>query len=73
LAGQRQKWIDQGQSLNLFFPANAEPKYVHEVHMMAHEEGLNSLYYLRSSSVLKGDAGTREYKRESDECKACEG
>lgn len=73
LAAQRQKWIDQGQSLNLFFPANADPKYVHEVHMMAHEEGLNSLYYLRSSSVLKGDAGTREYKRESDECKACEG
>jgi ribonucleoside-diphosphate reductase alpha chain len=73
LAGQRQKWIDQGQSLNIFFPANADPKYVHEVHMMAHEEGLNSLYYLRSSSVLKGDSGSREYKRESTECKACEG
>ena len=73
LAGQRQRWIDQGQSLNIFFPANADPKYIHEVHMMAHEEGLNSLYYLRSSSVLKGDSGSREYKRESTECKACEG
>lgn len=73
LASQRQRWIDQGQSLNLFFPENADPKYIHEVHMMAYEEGLNSLYYLRTSSVLRGDSGSREYKRESTECKACEG
>jgi len=73
LAGQRQRWIDQGQSLNLFFPENADPKYIHEVHLMAHAEGLNSLYYLRTSSVIRGDSGSREYKRESTECKACEG
>lgn len=73
LAGQRQRWIDQGQSLNLFFPENADPRYIHEVHLMAHSEGLNSLYYLRTSSVIRGDSGSREYKRESTECKACEG
>ena len=30
LAGQRQRWIDRGQSLNLFFPENADPRYIHE-------------------------------------------
>lgn len=73
LAGQRQKWIDQAQSLNLFFPANADPTYIHEVHMAAYEQNLNTLYYLRTSSVLKGDSGSREYKREITDCKACEG
>lgn len=72
LASQRQLFIDQGQSLNLFFPANADPKYIHKVHLEAWEAGLNGLYYCRTSSVLKGDAGSREYKRESTECKACE-
>ena len=73
LAAQRQRWIDQGQSLNLFFPENSDPKYIHDVHVMAHEEGLRTLYYLRTSSVIRGDAGSREYRRESTECKACEG
>jgi len=73
LAAQRQKWIDQGQSVNLFFPANADVNYIHQVHKEAWESGLNGLYYCRTSSVLKGEAGSREYKRESTECKACEG
>jgi len=73
LASQRQAFLDQSQSLNVFFPANADPKYIHKVHMEAWESGLNGLYYCRTSSVLKGDAGSREYKRESTECKACEG
>lgn len=73
LAAQRQRWIDQGQSLNLFFPENSDPKYIHDIHVMAHEEGLRTLYYLRTSSVIRGDAGSREYRRESTECKACEG
>lgn len=73
LAAQRQRWIDQGQSVNLFFPENSDPKYIHAVHVAAHEEGLRTLYYLRTSSVIRGDAGSREYRRESTECKACEG
>lgn len=72
LAAQRYKWIDQAQSLNLFFPVNVSPKYFHEVHMEAWKSGIKTLYYVRTSSGLKGDAGSREYKREIAECSACE-
>lgn len=68
-ASQRQKWIDQAQSVNLAFPSNAHPKYIHEVHVEAWKQGLKTLYYLRASGVLKGDQAFRS----ADECKACEG
>lgn len=68
-AGQRQRWVDQGQSINLFFAANAAPRYIHEVHLAAWQEGLKSLYYLRSDGVLRGDLASRS----RDECAACEG
>lgn len=67
-AGQRQRWIDQGQSVNLFFSNNSDPKYIHEVHIAAWEAGMKSLYYLRTSGVLKGDLASRS----KDECAACE-
>lgn len=67
-AAQRQKYIDQGQSINLFFAANSSPKYIHEVHMAAWEQGLKSLYYLRTEGVLKGDMASRS----KEECSACE-
>lgn len=68
-AAQRQKWIDQGQSINLFFGINADPKYIHEVHKMAYDSGLKGLYYCRTESGLRADLATRS----ADECKACEG
>lgn len=68
-AAQRQKWIDQGQSVNLFFAKNSDPKYIHEVHVEAWRSGMKGLYYCRAESVLKGDS----ISRQSDECKACEG
>src|SRR5690606_26571127 len=68
-AAQRQKFIDQGQSVNLFFGANADPKYIHGVHMSAWEEGLKSLYYFRTEGVIRGDLASRS----TDECAACEG
>lgn len=68
-AAQRQQWIDQGQSLNLFFGINSDPKYIHEVHLEAWKSGLKGLYYCRAESVLKGDFATRS----RDECKSCEG
>lgn len=68
-AAQRQKFIDQGQSVNLFFGANADPKYIHGVHMSAWEEGLKSLYYFRTEGVIRGDLASRS----KDECAACEG
>lgn len=69
-AGQRQKFIDQGQSVNLFFNSDASAKYIHEVHLSAWTEGLKSLYYLRSESVLKGGKSI-EYQK--SDCASCEG
>jgi ribonucleoside-diphosphate reductase alpha chain len=68
-AAQRQKWIDQGQSVNLFFASNSDPKYINGVHIAAWKEGLKSLYYFRSSSPLRADMASRD----EAECKACEG
>lgn len=68
-AAQRQKWIDQGQSVNLFFGANSDPKYIHGVHLMAWQEGLKGLYYLRTEGVIRGDLASRS----KDECSSCEG
>jgi ribonucleoside-diphosphate reductase alpha chain len=68
-AAQRGKFIDQGQSVNLFFAANSDPKYIHEVHMAAWQEGLKSLYYLRTEGVIRGDLASRS----KEECAACEG
>jgi ribonucleoside-diphosphate reductase alpha chain len=68
-ASQRQKWIDQGQSVNLFFAANSDEKYIHEVHVAAWQQGLKSLYYLRTEGVIRGDLASRS----KDECVACEG
>ena len=76
LAEQRQKYIDQGQSINLFFSSDVSPKQFHEIHWYAAKSGvIKTLYYCRSQSVLKGSSGTKEYKREmtEDGCKACEG
>jgi ribonucleoside-diphosphate reductase alpha chain len=72
-AAQRQKYIDQGQSVNLFFPEDAAPSYIMQVHLAAHLQGLKSLYYCKSKSMAKGDLGSREYKREYTECASCEG
>lgn len=68
-AAQRQRWIDQAQSVNLFFAANSDPKYIHEVHLAAWKEGLKTLYYLRSDGVIRGDLASRS----KEECAACEG
>lgn len=68
-AAQRQKFIDQGQSINLFFGANSDPKYIHQVHLQAWEQGLKSLYYLRTEGVIKGDMASRS----KEECAACQG
>jgi ribonucleoside-diphosphate reductase alpha chain len=68
-AAQRQQWIDQAQSVNLFFGSNSDPKYIHQVHIAAWEAGLKTLYYLRTDGVIRGDLASRS----KDECKACEG
>ena len=69
LAADRQVFIDQGQSLNLFFNSNASEDYIHEVHLEAWKKGLKTLYYLRSEGVLSGDS--MDY-RSVDDCVYCE-
>lgn len=76
-ASIRQKYVDQTQSLNLCFPANADPKYIHEVHVDAWKKGVETLYYLRTESILKADNGSRKHERQTtkadDNCDMCEG
>lgn len=69
-AAQRQEFIDQSQSLNLFVPTDVDPKAFHQLHMEAWKTGIKSLYYVRSSSILKGDISSRTL---DPECTACEG
>lgn len=69
-AAARQRWIDQAQSINLFFPSNVDPKWFNKIHMEAWRLGIKTLYYCRTGSVLKGDVATRFY---DDTCKSCEG
>jgi ribonucleoside-diphosphate reductase alpha chain len=65
-AAQRQKWIDQGQSLNLMIPANTKPKDVNELMIFAWESGIKGLYYQRSTNPAQ------ELARSILDCKTCE-
>ncbi len=47
LAADRQKFIDQSQSINVFFHVNAELDYIDKVHTLAWKKGVKSLYYNR--------------------------
>jgi len=65
----RQKWLDQGQSLNIFITLDkASGKYLNEIYMNAWKFGLKSTYYLRSQSPeSSGDVEDR-----SQECVGCQ-
>lgn len=56
LAADRQKFIDQGQSLSLTFDPDEKISTVHEVHMRAWKKGLKTLYYCRSFKISNADA-----------------
>ena len=68
-AGVRQQYIDQAVSLNLAFPTQAEPKYINQVHLEAYKQGIKTLYYMRTESVLRGDIA----QRAMEDCLACDG
>lgn len=51
-ASDRQKFIDQGQSLNLFIPHDADAAYIAKLHIEAWRKELKSLYYVRSNNEL---------------------
>jgi ribonucleoside-diphosphate reductase alpha chain len=69
-AGVRQQYIDQAVSLNLAFPATAEPKWINQVHLEAWKQGVKTLYYMRTESVLRGDIAARAM---DETCVSCEG
>ena len=85
LAGDRQQYIDQAQSLNLFFRPDAHIKYIHAIHFMAWKKGLKTLYYCRSEKIGKADKVAKKIEREvikeldmtqiaqGNDCIACEG
>lgn len=84
-AADRQKFIDQAQSLNLFFRPDSNVKYIHAVHFLAWKLGLKTLYYCRSEKLAKADKVSRKIERvimqeidltavaDGDVCLACEG
>jgi len=85
LAADRQQYIDQGQSLNLFFRPDAHIKYLHAIHFMAWKKGLKTLYYCRSEKIGKADKVSKKIERQvikeldmtqvaqGNDCIACEG
>lgn len=80
-AAERQKYIDQAQSLNLFFQPDVQREYISAVHYLAWKLGVKTLYYLRSAAPSK--AGGYEHKstgftkievnNNDGNCLACEG
>ena len=81
-AADRQPFIDQGQSVNLFVQPTITKGELHKLHHMAWKMGLKSLYYCRSKSVGSTETISNEPKGETiidfknkntTECKSCEG
>jgi len=76
-ASQRQQFICQSQSLNLFFPPDVNKGDLHNIHMLAWAKNIKTLYYLRSEAISRADNVTAQAKREiifeNEECLSCEG
>ena len=84
-AADRQQYIDQAQSLNLFFRPDVNVKYLHACHFLAWKKGLKTLYYCRSEKLAKADKVSKRIERQviselnlqeiaqGNECLACEG
>ena len=84
-ASDRQQYVDQAQSVNLFFRPDSNVKYIHAVHFMAWKQGLKTLYYCRSEKIGKADKVSKQIERKvieeldmkalvnEETCLACEG
>lgn len=64
LGAERQEYICQAQSLNIFIPGNVSKKYLHEIHFRAWQKGLKSLYYCRSTSIQRADKVSNKTQRD---------
>jgi len=84
-AADRQEYIDQAQSINVFFRPDSHIKYIHSVHFLAWKKKLKTLYYCRSEKIGKADKVSKRVEREiikeidmrsiveGNDCIACEG
>jgi len=76
-AGDRQEYICQGQSVNLFFPSGSDKSYVNSVHIKAWKQKLKGLYYLRTSSGNQAEKVSTQIQRDAlkdaEECISCHG
>ena len=76
-ASQRQPFICQSQSVNLFFPPDVNKGELHNVHMLAWAKNMKTLYYLRSEAISRADNVSNKIKREiifeQQDCLSCEG
>ncbi len=75
LAAERQPFVCQSQSLNLFLPANVHKRSLHQLHFAAWELGLKSLYYLRSKALQRPESSSKDEAYQSfsaDECLSCQ-
>jgi len=74
-AADRQPFIDQAQSINVFFTTPLSGKYLHDVHFLAWKAGVKTLYYLRSSAPIEAEniSGV-VVKRDlvNEECAVCQ-
>ena len=80
----RQEYLCQGQSLNLFFPAGADKKDLHKAHFAAWKLGTKGLYYLRTETSQRAENVSQKVARDAlkdfetqsmsqEECVACQG
>lgn len=79
-AGDRQEFICQGQSVNLFFPAGTDKSIVNAVHIRAWKKKLKGLYYLRTNAGAAAEKVSQKVEQDKlqdfadpDECLSCQG
>ena len=76
-AGDRQPFICQSQSVNLFLAADVHVSYLHHIHFRAWKKGMKSLYYLRSEAIKRAETVSTKIERTAladyETCLSCEG
>jgi ribonucleoside-diphosphate reductase alpha chain len=73
LASVRQKYIDQGQSLNVHVAPDTDPSLITALYMMGAELGIKGFYYQRSSNILRTKNGIKLDSMDASACGACDG
>ena len=66
-AAQRQKYIDQGQSINVMIHPETPTRDINQLYLTAAELGLKSIYYQHSMSAAQ------RFNRNLLNCSSCEG